>query len=112
MGEKYVNENNEVGVLISYGFGAGWSTWNDFDWAIDKRIIEKFVELTDKKEDITYEQAKKEMGDYMESIGYNGYLGGFDGLTLEFIQQGTPIKINEYDGTESLEIGYSEFTQL
>ena len=28
MVEKYYNENGELGVLISPGFGAGWSSWN------------------------------------------------------------------------------------
>ena len=27
--ELYVNEMDEVGVLYSPGFGAGWSTWNE-----------------------------------------------------------------------------------
>lgn len=27
--EKYYNQNGELAVLISPGFGAGWSTWND-----------------------------------------------------------------------------------
>ena len=25
--ERYINEDGKVGVLISGGFGAGWSTW-------------------------------------------------------------------------------------
>lgn len=44
MMEKYYNENDELGVLISVGFGAGWSTWNDEGLAYDKRIIEKWLE--------------------------------------------------------------------
>jgi len=26
---KYINEDGLVGVLISSGFGAGWSTWGE-----------------------------------------------------------------------------------
>ena len=38
------NENDELGVLVSYGYGAGWSTWNDKKLAYDKRIVEKFLD--------------------------------------------------------------------
>ena len=27
--DKYYNEEGKVGILISPGFEAGWSTWND-----------------------------------------------------------------------------------
>ena len=26
--KKYFNENGDVGVLVSGGYGAGWSTWD------------------------------------------------------------------------------------
>lgn len=114
MVEKYYNKNGEVGILVSHGFGAGWSTWNSdygLDLALDKRIIEKFLELSSKG--IDYKTAKKEMKEYLETVGYKGvYCGGLDGLTLEYVTVGTPIKINEYDGAESLEAGYSEFTTI
>lgn len=35
MVERYYNKKNELGVLISVGFGAGWSTWNDTELAYD-----------------------------------------------------------------------------
>lgn len=48
--EKYYNDKSELGILISPGWGAGWSTWHkDFDnkegeqryaIALDKRVIE------------------------------------------------------------------------
>ena len=40
MVEKYYNENGELGVLISPGFGAGWSSWNCDEIAFDKRVVE------------------------------------------------------------------------
>lgn len=107
--EKYIKDG-KVGVLVSYGFGAGWSTWNTIDIALDKKVIEKFLEIKDMD---NYEEAKFEMEKYMESIGYEEvYLGGLDGLTLEMVDEGSAIKINEYDGSESLEIGYTEFTMI
>lgn len=94
MVEKYYNENDELGVLISPSFGAGWSTWNDEELAYDKRIIEKWLE------GVTY----SEMCDYVESLGYSRpYMGGYADLELEFIPRGTMFCIHEYDGSESIE---------
>jgi len=112
--EKYINEHGQVGVLISSGFGAGWSTWNDdygMDLALDKRIIEKFIHLSENVED--YSQAKKEMEEFLTSIGYEKvYCGGLEGLYLAFVDKGTPIRIDEYDGAETLEEGYNDYTTL
>ena len=92
--EKYYNENGELGVLVSYGFGAGWSTWNDEELAYDKRIIEKWLENV----------TSKEMCDYVESLGYRRpYMGGYYDLHLEFVPKGTMFCIHEYDGAESVE---------
>lgn len=94
--EKYYNENGEVGILISRGFGAGWSTCDynhGYDIAMDKRIIEKW--LTSPNSD--------EMKEFLNSIGYEGiYMGGYKNLYLEFIEPGTLFYIDEYDGAESL----------
>lgn len=94
MVERYYNENGELGVLISVGFGAGWSTWGNENLAYDKRIIEKWLENV----------TSKEMCDYLESIGYGRpYMGGYNDLRLRFIPRGTLFCIHEYDGAESIE---------
>lgn len=94
MVEKYYNENGELGVLISVGFGAGWSTWNDEEIAYDKRIIEKWLEKV----------SSDEMCDYIESLGYRRpYMGGYHDLRLRFVPRGTMFCIHEYDGAESIE---------
>ena len=94
MAERYYNVNDELGVLISVGFGAGWSTWNDKELAYDKRIIEKWLEGV----------ASDEMCDYIESLGYERpYMGGYYSLRLKFIPRGTMFCIHEYDGAESVE---------
>ena len=96
MVEKYYNKNGEVGILISRGFGAGWSTWDynhGYDIAMDKRIIEKW--LTSPSYD--------EMEEFLNSIGYkNVYMGGYSDLDLEFVTPGIKFYIDEYDGAESL----------
>lgn len=94
MVERYYNENDELGVLVSYGFGAGWSTWNEDELAYDKRIIEKWLEGV----------SSNEMMDYIVSLGYKKpYMGGYSTLDLEFIPRGTLFCIHEYDGAESIE---------
>lgn len=94
MVERYYNENGELGVLISVGFGAGWSTWNDENLAYDKRIIEKWLEKV----------TSREMSDYLKSIGYGSpYMGGYGDLRLRFIPRGTMFCIHEYAGAEPIE---------
>lgn len=94
MVERYYNENDELGVLVSHGFGAGWSTWNDKEIAYDKRIVEKWLEKV----------TSDEMCDYIESLGYKiPYMGGYIDLELEFVPRGTMFCIHEYDGAESIE---------
>lgn len=94
MVEKYYNEKNEVGVLVSHGFGAGWSTWNENELAIDRRIIEKWLNGI----------SSDDMCDYVESLGYSRpYMGGYEDLELEFVPRGTLFCVYEYDGAESIE---------
>lgn len=93
--ERYYNEKNEMGVLISAGYGAGWSTWNeDNSIAFDKRIIEKW--LRDKPTSLA-------MWRFLKSLGYEDvYMGGYDGLVLKFVPKGTMFYITEYDGCEGI----------
>lgn len=94
MVEKYYNENDELGVLISGGFGAGWSTWNNKELAYDKRVIEKWLENV----------SSDEMCNFVVSLGYpRPYMGGYNQLELEFVSRGTMFRIDEYDGSESIE---------
>lgn len=94
MVEKYYNEKDELGVLISRGFGAGWSTWNNEALAYDKRVIEKWLKGA----------TSSEMMEYVVSLGYGKpYMGGYEDLRLEFVPRGTMFCIHEYDGNETIE---------
>ena len=88
MVKKY-KKNGKVAILISYGYGAGWSTWgNDvFDY--------KVAEYLDKNEKISKSKAEELTG--KQSLGA-------DGLTIEWLKEGTKFRIAEYDGAESLEL--------
>lgn len=117
--EYYTNEQGEVGVLVSYGYGAGWSTWNGEKLAYDKKVVEYWLAHKDDEkwlkaiDAIGDNKIKNECQDFFKSIGYRWtYLGGLADCELEFVPRGVPFRINEYDGAEELEIGTSNFTVL
>ena len=96
--ELYVNGLDEVGVLYSPDFGAGWSTWNCDCCAYDKRIVEKFIEDPE-----LFHRVGPDLVAFMSALGYDGYYGGARDLCLTFVKKGTMFIIDEYDGNESIE---------
>ena len=119
--EYYYNDKGEIGILVSYGYGAGWSSWSEYGikLAVDKRIIEKFNEHIDDDEwcreiDSFHDNdIKTEFQNFLSSIGYdNVYLGGVKDCELVFVPKGSAVRITEYDGNENLEIGYTDYTVL
>lgn len=87
-------EDGKVAVLYSPGFGAGWYTWNyEVPEILFDPAIVKFVENKKWAELDTYVTLK-----YPEI-----YKGGMSDLEVEWIPEGTLFKVNEYDGSESIE---------
>jgi hypothetical protein len=98
MVEKYIKDG-VVGVLYSPGFGAGWSTWNNNDLAFDADLVKAFV---DGGKEAVIKVADEKYPDI--------YKGGLDDIEIEWVPQGTAFRINEYDGSESIEyIGDSSY---
>lgn len=97
-----LNVNGKVAALVSYGYGAGWYTWNTdnkemvFDPDIAKILIDCDNEPSQKDRDEILSIAKKKYPD--------AYLGGVDGLRVELVDTGSVFEITEYDGSESLEV--------
>lgn len=96
--EKLI-EKGKVAVLYSPGFGAGWYTWNQtvpqilFDPAMVKLVEkEQFDELA------TYVELK-----YPEI-----YTGGMKDLKVAWIPEGTLFRVDDYDGSESIELKESD----
>ena len=85
-------------VLISPGYGAGWSTWNDPRMAFDERLIRAF-ESGISKEEMTYLCIEQGYG-YTGKDGLYVYMDGFDTLKVVEVPSGTWFKIAEYDGSE------------
>lgn len=107
--------DGRVAVLYSPGYGAGWSTWNSiregseallFDPSI-VYMVEEMNKLSE--EDPIRKDWLTNIRDYCERTYPDCYLGGADDLQIEWIMRGVPFKINEYDGSESIE--YKENNQ-
>ena len=84
-------------VLISPGYGVGWSTWNDSGMAIDKDLIELF-ERGCTEDEMANLCIKK---DYTDDPPY---MGGFENLEVVEVPMGCHFRVNEYDGSEYIDI--------
>ena len=77
-------------VIISPGYGAGWSTWNEPDDAYDIELADLIME-----------------GDMDKAIEYcdnnEKYAGGIEYAEVVAISKGTEFIIREYDGSEWIE---------
>lgn len=111
----YYNEDKtKFGVLVSYGFGAGWSTWNEHELAYDKRVIEFWLAHKDDerwmREVERYHPESPEHKEacdfFINELGFDNcpYMGGFPDCVLEWVPIYARFRITEYDGAESLEI--------
>ena len=93
MVEKYYKDG-KMAILVSPGFGAGWSTWNQPEIAIDRRIVEKFI---------NEHPSADEMEDFIGSLGYKRpYMGGYEEIEVMWVPKGERYLVTEYDGHEEL----------
>jgi len=76
-----LEKDGMIAVAVSYGYGAGWSTWNS---VFEEGKYDEAADLCDELE-----------------MGYPN--GAFD-VKLEWVPKGTMFRIGEYDGYESLEV--------
>ena len=83
--------DGKTAVLVSPGFGAGFSTWNKPEMAVDFDLVEAFL-----KEDMVRFHYIIE-----EKYG-EAYTGGVNDLEVQWITEGTQFMIEEYDGNESI----------
>lgn len=94
-----VIRNGKVAVLVSSGFGAGWSTWNwNADYEEYLLFHPKLIQLVEegRKSEITSEWIEQELG--LNEV----FTGGTEGLEIEWVPVGTRFYIDEYDGAESI----------
>lgn len=101
--EYYYNEDKtKVAVLITSHFGIGWSTDNadGIKLALDKRIIEYWMNHKDFQDVMSENEIIKKM----EEFGYNVDCAyGWKHLDVVWVARGSMFRIKEYDGLESIE---------
>ena len=82
-----------VAVIVSPGFGAGWSTWNDGEdaaWCRHDPELVAAIEAGDKARAETLAEMRNE----------HIYTGGLRDARVEWVPLGAPYYIHEYDGNE------------
>ena len=91
-----VYEGEFTKVLISPGFGAGWSTWNDQipELLFDPEIVRMVEDGTSFETIEAYCNAKYS----------TGYFGGIADLEVRLVKTGAEFIIHEYDGSETLQL--------
>ena len=95
--EKVIRDG-KVAVLVSGGYGAGWSTWFSGNRKEVLLFHPKIVEMVEggRKNEIKSTWIEQELG--LKDV----YTGGTDGLEIEWVPVGTKFVIDEYDGAETL----------
>jgi hypothetical protein len=93
-----VIRDGKVAVLVSGGYGAGWSTWFSGNRKEVLLFHPKIVEMVEggRKNEIKSTWIEQELG--LKDV----YVGGVEGLYIEWIPVGTKFVIDEYDGAELL----------
>ena len=93
--QRRLDDQGLVAVLISSGFGAGWSTWaHDHEregLLFDSRLV-----------DYVLQTSSEGLAEYAESLGYTSYTGGARDVVIEWLEPGTRFMVDEYDGSESI----------
>ena len=96
--EKVIRDGH-VAVIISTGWGAGWSTWNGHKELIFHPKLVEWVESEQPTVVAISTILKEILG---EKEAEEIYLGGVEDLTIEWLPEGTKFRIEEYDGKEHI----------
>jgi hypothetical protein len=91
--EKVIKDG-KVAVLVSHGYGGGFYTWGAPVEAIFDPTLVDLIE-NDKIQDAI---------DYVKKTYPDAYEGGVGTLDIEWVPEGSKFIINEYDGSESLQL--------
>lgn len=89
-----VIHDGKVAVLVSPGFGAGWSTWADHE--IREQVLFDPIVIEWVRQGKIGPVPVEHYGDYL-------YTGGADDLVIKWIPIGTKFVVREYDGSERIE---------
>jgi hypothetical protein len=92
---KKLIKDGKVAVLISPGYGGGWSTWayGDSDELLFDPVIAKMV----------LDHADVDDIEAVARVRYpNEHLSGIEDLEVQWVDQGKEFIVEEYDGAESI----------
>lgn len=90
-----VERDGKVAVIVSYGYGAGWSTW----------AVEPEAALFAPDVVAWIEAGRPDDPEVIEAFGEKyGPAGGLHQASIEWLPKGTQFMVDEYDGAESLTI--------
>ena len=94
-----VIRDGKVAVLVSRGYGGGWSTWVPDEYRETYLFHPKLVQMVEEglNDEITSEWLQQEL-----DMGEWSYAGGVEGLYIKWVPVGTQFHIEEYDGFETL----------
>lgn len=92
---------DKIGIIVSGGYGTGWSTWGEPELALDQKL----ANLIETEPYEKWEQYCKET--YPEE-----YLGGLEDCSVTWVEKGTRFRIEEYDGSESLILEHTQSWQI
>ena len=91
--EKVIKDG-KVAVLVSHGWGAGFYTWGaPLEAIFDPTLV-----------DLIEKQQIQEAIDYVEETHLGTFTGGIEDLGIEWVPEGAKFIINEYDGSESIQL--------
>lgn len=91
-----VYEGEFTKVLVSPGFGAGWSTWN---YNIPELLFDPVI-VSMVEDGTSFETIEA----YCNAKYPTGYFGGVADLEVRLIKTGTEFIVHEYDGSESIQV--------
>lgn len=90
--EKIIRDG-KVGVLISTGWGAGFSSWG---FPLEAVFSPTLIDMVERED---WDSAVE----YCETNWKGNYCGGIFDLEVCWVQEGRKFQITEYDGAETIE---------
>ena len=101
-----ITRDGFVAVIISGGYGMGWSTWHTGDqeeytsMVFDPAIVE-LIRIRDANNQLITE-SRYDVNSKIKNYCQLRYGYTVDNLEVEWVKEGTRFKIIEYDGDEYL----------
>lgn len=106
--KRFYDEHGNLAILISPGFGTGWSTDNEIlEFAIDAELVKMVYDAVHPssvpKEKI--EKRCKEIVDEIDKPDPYFYLNlfGWNNVIIKWIPKGKVFQIRNYDGNEYIQ---------